>query len=57
MKLPIRKLRDIAEMEEPRHEPGSAQLYEEIRHVWGLSDPICPLRFPEGVSVTNRSRT
>jgi hypothetical protein len=22
---------------------------EVIRHVWGLSDRICPLRFPEGV--------
>jgi len=43
------KFRDVAEMEEPRYEPGSAQLYEVIRHVWGLSDLICPLRFPEGV--------
>lgn len=31
------------------YEPGSARLYEVIRHVWGLSDQIFPLRFPEGV--------
>lgn len=47
--MPIRKYRDISEMEEPVHEPGSRELYEVIRHVWGLSDRICPLRFPEGV--------
>jgi len=47
--MPVRKFRDISEIEEPRYEPGSRQLYEVIRHVWGLSDLICPLRFPEGV--------
>jgi len=47
--MPIKKFRDISEMEEPRYEPGSQQLYEVIRHVWALSDLICPLRFPEGV--------
>ncbi len=47
--MPIRKFRDVSEIEEPRYEPGSRQLYEVIRYVWGLSDLICPLRFPEGV--------
>ena len=47
--MPIRKFRDISEIEEPRYEPGSRRLYEVIRHVWGLADLICPLRFPEGV--------
>ncbi|HEY4183941.1 MAG TPA: hypothetical protein VGP07_02690 [Polyangia bacterium] len=47
--MPVRKFRDVSEIEEPRYEPGSRQLYEVIRHVWGLSDLICPLRFPEGV--------
>lgn len=47
--MPVKKFRDISEMEEPVYEPGSARLYEVIRYVWGLSDVICPLRFPEGV--------
>ena len=47
--MPIKKFRDISQIEEPRYERGSRQLYEVIRHVWGLSDAICPLRFPEGV--------
>jgi len=47
--MPVRKFRDISEMEEPRYEAGTAHLYEVIRHVWGLSELICPLRFPTGV--------
>lgn len=47
--MPVKKFRDISEIEEPVYEPGSRHLYEVIRHVWGLSDLICPLRFPEGV--------
>jgi hypothetical protein len=47
--MPVKKYRDISEMEEPVYERGSARLYEVIRHVWGLSDLICPLRFPPGV--------
>ena len=47
--MPIKKYRDVSEMEEIAHEPGSPRLYEVIRHVWGLSDRICPLKFPSGV--------
>lgn len=47
--MPVKKYRDVSEIEEPVYEPGSARLYEVIRHVWGLSDLICPLRFPSGV--------
>jgi hypothetical protein len=47
--VPVKRFRDISLMTEPRHEPGSAELYEVIRHVWGLSDQIFPLRFPPGV--------
>ena len=47
--MPVRKYRDVSEIEEPVHVPGSPELYEVIRHVWGLSDLVCPLRFPEGV--------
>lgn len=47
--MPVKKFRDISEIEEPTYEPGSRRLYEVIRYVWGLSDLVCPLRFPEGV--------
>jgi len=47
--MPVRKFRDISEMEEPRYEAGTPRLFEVIRHVWALSELICPLRFPEGV--------
>ncbi len=47
--MSVKKFRDISEVEQPVHEPGSPQLYEVIRYVWGLSDVVCPLRFPEGV--------
>jgi hypothetical protein len=45
----VKKFRDISEMQEPVYQVGSPHLYEVIRHVWGLSDLICPLRFPSGV--------
>jgi len=47
--MAVKKYRDVSEMEEAVHQPGSAELFEVIRHVWGLSDLICPLRFPPGV--------
>jgi len=47
--MPVKKFRDVSEMEDSVHEPGTRRLYEVIRHVWGLSDRICPLQFPEGV--------
>ena len=47
--MPIKKFRDVSQMEEPRYEAGSPQLFAVIRHVWSLADRICPLRFPPGV--------
>jgi hypothetical protein len=47
--MPVKKFRDISEIDEPAYEAGSGRLFEVIRHVWGLSDRICPLQFPEGV--------
>jgi hypothetical protein len=47
--MPVKKFRHISEVEEPRYEAGSEHLYEVIRHVWDLSDRLCPLRFPTGV--------
>jgi hypothetical protein len=47
--MPIKKFRDVSEIEEVRYEPGSQRLFEVIRYVWDLSDRICPLRFPSGV--------
>ena len=45
----VRKFRDVSEIDEVRLEPGSARLFEVIRHTWGLIDRIHPLRFPSGV--------
>lgn len=47
--MTVRRYRDVSEMDEPTYEPGSARLFEVITYVWGLTDQICPLRFPEGV--------
>lgn len=47
--MPVKRFRDISEVTEPVYESGSAHLYEVIRHTWGLSDRIFPLRFPSGV--------
>ena len=47
--MPVKKYRDISEIEEAHHEPGSQKLFDVIRYVWELSDLICPLRFPAGV--------
>lgn len=47
--MPVKKFRDISDMDEVAYEPGSGRLFEVIRHVWGLSDLICPLKFPSGV--------
>ncbi|HEX5060878.1 MAG TPA: hypothetical protein VFV99_16035 [Kofleriaceae bacterium] len=45
----VKKFRDISEIEDVVYERGSRKLYEVIRYVWGLSDVICPQRFPSGV--------
>jgi hypothetical protein len=47
--MPVRKFRNVSEIEPPVLEPGSDRLFEVIRHVWGLSDQIHPLKFPSGV--------
>jgi len=47
--MPVKKFRDVSEIEEVTYERGSRRLFEVIAHVWGLSDRICPLRFPPGV--------
>lgn len=47
--MPVRRFRDVSEMESPVYERGSAQLYAVICHVWGLPDQIFPLRFPSGL--------
>ena len=47
--MPIKKFRDVSEMEDVWYDPGSPKLFAVIRHVWSLADRICPLRFPPGV--------
>ncbi len=45
----VKKFRDVSEMKGTRFKPGSAELFAAWRHVWTLSDRICPLSFPPGV--------
>ena len=47
--MPIRKFRDVSEMKASSYRPGSRELLDAIRHIWGLSSKICPLRFPPGL--------
>lgn len=47
--MPVKKYRDVSEIEEVVYEPGSQRLFEVIRYVWELSDLIAPLQFPSGV--------
>jgi hypothetical protein len=47
--MAVKKYRDVSEIEDIAYESGSSRLYEVIRYVWGLSDMVCPQRFPSGV--------
>ncbi len=47
--MPIRKYRDVSEIEDRWYEPGSPQLVGAIRRVWDFAARTCPLQFPPGV--------
>jgi len=47
--MPIRKFRDVSEMEEPWRTPGDPALFRAIASVWDFAARTCPLRFPPGV--------
>lgn len=47
--MPVRKFRDVSEMEDIWYKPGSPELYSATARVWALAEQICPLQFPRGV--------
>lgn len=47
--MPIRKYRDVSEIEDPWCEPADPALHAAIRRVWAFAARTCPLRFPPGV--------
>jgi len=47
--VPIKKFRDVSEMKATAYRAGSPELAAATRYIWGLSERICPLRFPPGV--------
>ena len=47
--MPIRKFRDVSEMEDHWYERGDPALPRAIRRLWAFAERICPLRFPPGV--------
>lgn len=47
--MPIRKFRDVSEMEDTWYEPGDPALFEAIGRVWDFAERTCQLRFPPGV--------
>lgn len=47
--MPIRKFRDVSEIDEPWYERGDPALLRAIRRIWAFTARTCPLRFPPGV--------
>ncbi|MCG8461611.1 MAG: hypothetical protein MI919_35465 [Holophagales bacterium] len=48
--MPVRKFRDVSEMPDIWHEPGSPELFRAIREVWNFADETVRPRFPPGVN-------
>jgi hypothetical protein len=47
--MPVKKYRDVSEMEDNWHEPGDPGLFKAIRAVWKLAARTTEPRFPPGV--------
>lgn len=47
--MPVRKYRDISEMPDTWHDPGSAELDRAIRNTWEFAERTLQPRFPSGV--------
>ncbi|MEO6327012.1 MAG: hypothetical protein ABIT01_20500 [Thermoanaerobaculia bacterium] len=47
--MPVRKFRDVSEMEDTWREPGDPALFRAIESVWDFAERTCPMRFPPGV--------
>ena len=45
----MRKFRDVSEMEDTWHPPGSPELLRAIRQVWDFAERTLKPRFPPGV--------
>ncbi len=47
--MPVRKFRDISEMEDTWYASGDPALFAAIRRVWDFARRTCQPRFPPGV--------
>lgn len=47
--MPVRKFRDVSEMDEHWYDRRDPALQDAIRRVWAFAERTCPLRFPPGV--------
>lgn len=47
--MPVRKFRDVSEMPDTWHEPGSPELARAIRNTWEFAERTIQPRFPRGV--------
>lgn len=47
--MPVRKFRDVSEMEDVWYEPGDPRLFTALREIWRFSYEVCRPHFPPGV--------
>lgn len=47
--MPVRKYRDVSEMEDVWYEPGDPRLFAALREIWRFSYEVCRPHFPPGV--------
>lgn len=47
--MPVRKYRDVSEMEDVWYEPGDPRLFAALREIWRFSYEFCRPHFPPGV--------
>jgi hypothetical protein len=47
--MPVKKYRDVSEMEDVWYEPGDPRLFSAMRLVWKLAAQTTKPRFPPGV--------
>jgi hypothetical protein len=47
--MPVRKFRDVSEMEDVWYPPGDPRLIQALRNLWSFAASVCQPRFPPGV--------
>lgn len=47
--MPFKKFRDVSEIPDIWHEPGSPELFRAIKNVWEFAELTVQPRFPPGV--------